>query len=287
MKTVTGPMATHLDGETTSLCSCWKITRRDGSILGFTDLDIDILYSGVTYHAAIGYKRTAVETSDSFEVDNLTIEGILNSSFIAASDVRKGLYDFAEVEVFILNYKDLGMGKVILRTGWMGEVILNRKGTFSSEIRGLNQILNINIGDLYTTECDADLGSTRCGVNLATYTVSGTVTQIDLASKVFRASALPATSANYYNLGGLKFTSGANIGKLIEIKNHEESIRQFEMFLTFPFPILVGETFDVYPGCDKIVTTCFSKFNNAVNHRGEPYMPGIDKASSYANSLGQ
>jgi len=30
-------------------------------------------------------------------------------------------------------------------------------------------------------------------------------------------------------------------------------------------------------GCDKTITTCFSRFNNVVNFRGEPLVPGLDR----------
>lgn len=286
MKTISPQLKSHLQGETTSICTCWKVTRRDGVTQGFTDLDVDVVYASLTYAAAAGYKRTAVETNDSFDVDNLTVEGILNSSYIDAGNVRKGLYDYAEIEVFIINYKDTSMGILPLRKGWLGEVILTQKGTFNAEMRGLTQTLNTQFGTVYASSCNADLGDSRCKVVLASHTTSGIVSQIDLGSRVFRAGAMGSTSDAFFQYGGLKFTTGQNSGKLLEVKGYVDSTRQFEMFLSFPFPITIGDQFDVYPGCDKIIYTCRDKFNNEINFRGEPYIPGIDKATSYANSLG-
>jgi len=45
----------------------------------------------------------------------------------------------------------------------------------------------------------------------------------------------------------------------------------------FPFPVQVGDTFTVVTGCDRLISTCSAKFNNVVNFRGEPNVPGIDK----------
>jgi uncharacterized phage protein (TIGR02218 family) len=39
----------------------------------------------------------------------------------------------------------------------------------------------------------------------------------------------------------------------------------------------VGNSFSLVAGCDKSFTTCAEKFNNAINFRGEPHVPGIDK----------
>jgi hypothetical protein len=36
-KTISPALAQHLAGEVTTLATCWKITRRDGAVLGFTD----------------------------------------------------------------------------------------------------------------------------------------------------------------------------------------------------------------------------------------------------------
>jgi hypothetical protein len=62
------------------------------------------------------------------------------------------------------------------------------------------------------------------------------------------------------------------------------SIEIFELFLDMPFDIQVGDTFNVYAGCDKRLTTCINKFVNAVNFRGEPYVPGQDAFLSFKTS---
>lgn len=279
-KNISVALKSHIQGDVTTLCSCVKIKRRDGTIFGMTDLDVDITYAGDLYKAYAGYKRSAVESTDSYQIDNMTVEGILNSDHINAGDVRKGLFDYAEVSVFLLNYKDLTMGAIMLRTGWMGEVTVNQKGTFTTEVRGLTQALHTVFGDVYESSCDADLGDSRCKVNLAAITGPATVTHVT-NSRIFRAVGIDAADG-IFNYGGLKFTSGGNNGLLMEVKNYTQSNAQFEMFLSFPFPVQIGDTFTVYPGCNKTVEQCYLKFNNVVNFRGEPFIPGADKANEYA-----
>ena len=43
MKTLSPALAAHMDGEVTTLATCWKLKRRDGVILGFTDHDTDVV----------------------------------------------------------------------------------------------------------------------------------------------------------------------------------------------------------------------------------------------------
>ncbi|MEI8325522.1 MAG: phage BR0599 family protein [Betaproteobacteria bacterium] len=41
----------------------------------------------------------------------------------------------------------------------------------------------------------------------------------------------------------------------------------------WPSAVTIGDTFTVYPGCDKTQATCSSKFSNLARFRGYPYVP--------------
>ena len=53
--------AQRLADEVTTLVTCWKITRRDGAVLGFTDHVRGLGVDGITYRAASGYTRMAIQ----------------------------------------------------------------------------------------------------------------------------------------------------------------------------------------------------------------------------------
>ncbi len=58
--------------------------------------------------------------------------------------------------------------------------------------------------------------------------------------------------------------------------------------MPMPNSITAGDTFNAIAGCDKTFDACVSKFNNAVNFRGEPYVPGMDRllaTAATANDL--
>ena len=48
---------------------------------------------------------------------------------------------------------------------------------------------------------------------------------------------------------------------------------QFVFILPLPYDPTVGDTFSVYPGCDKTQAVCQSKFNNVARFRGFPFIP--------------
>ena len=110
MKTVSAALAQHVAGEITTLATCWKITRRDGVVQGFTDHVRDIEIDGVTYKAAGGYTRTAIRSTADLAVDNLDVENVFSGDGITEEDLRASKYDFTEARMFLINYEDLGQG---------------------------------------------------------------------------------------------------------------------------------------------------------------------------------
>ena len=93
-------------------------------------------------------------------------------------------------------------------------------------------------------------------------------------------------AAGYFSGGEVQWLTGANAGRRMEIK--EFSNTQFTLVLPMPNSVAASDTFKAVAGCDKTFTTCYSKFSNAVNFRGEPNIPGMDKVlqtAATANDL--
>jgi uncharacterized phage protein (TIGR02218 family) len=272
MQTIPTALATHLAQEVNTLATCWSIKRKDGVTLYFTDHDRDISMGGHSYVAADSMNPSAVSSQSGLAVDNLEFEGILSAAVITETDIVAGRYDHAEISVFMVNYADPSAGTLPLKSGWLGEVTL-QGGQFIAEMRGLTSRLQQTIGDVYTSACRVALGDTKCGVNLATYTFVGAVTGLE-ADYAFIDSS--KTQANDYFAGGIvRFTSGANAGLSMEVRDF--SARRFGLFLPLPYAISLGDAFTVSAGCDKQFDTCIGRFNNAINFRGEPHVPGTDK----------
>jgi len=276
MKQISAALSGHLTGETTTLASCWKLTRRDATVFGFTDHDQNIVFESVTYKAATGFTPSAIENNASLGVDNLDIEGMLSDSDIRETDILAGKYDFSEIEIFQVNYKDLTQGALKLRRGWLGEVSL-QKHQFVAEVRGLTQRLSQTIGQLFSPACRATLGDSRCTVNLIPHTITGSVTTLT-SNQEFKDNARTEASG-IFSSGLLTFTSGENDGLSIEVKEYTLVSGGGQILLALPMPYLItaGDTYSMIKGCDKTIGTCFNRFNNVVNFRGEPSVPGLDR----------
>lgn len=282
MKTLTAGLAAHVALETTTMASCWKVTRAtDGQVLGFTSHDEDLVVSGVTYTAATGYKATAIQTTAQFAVDNLDIEGVLDSAGLLDVDLAAGLWDFSTVEIFEVNWADLTQGTLKQRKGWLGEVRTGRVG-FVAELRGVMQKLQQSLGRLYGSGCDADLGDARCKVVLggspSLYTVSGAVTSVT-SNRVFADSS--RTEANgWFDQGKITWTSGENDDLSMEVKSYLLAGGAISLVLPMGYTVTIGDAYTMTAGCDKTFATCVSKFGNSVNFRGFPSVPGVKRLIS-------
>ena len=79
MRQLPAALQSALDSGTTTLCWCWKLTTRDGAVLGFTDHDRDLDFDGVTYRATTGFTASDMQSSLGLNVDNLEVAGALSS----------------------------------------------------------------------------------------------------------------------------------------------------------------------------------------------------------------
>jgi len=272
VKTQSAALAAHRLG-TTTLAYMWLVTRLDGAVYSFTSHNEDIVYGGRTYQAAAGFTPSAIASAADLSVTNLEIIGPISAATVSEDDVTTGKWDGASIEVFEVNYADLTMGRMLLSSGTLGNVSTG-KLQFQSEQRGIEQQLQQPIGRVYAPTCDANLGDSRCGINLPALQVSGTVTSVT-SRRVFAASALLQAS-DYFGGGVVTWVTGANAGLGMEVQIFVSG--SFELALNMPGTIAIGDTFTVVPGCRKRRTEdCKNKFNNVINFRGFPDIPGNNK----------
>lgn len=277
MKNLDPAFAQHIASGATTLCWCWRVTRADGTQLGFTDHDRPLIFDGTTFEAATGFSASEMTESLGLSVDNLEVQSALSSDALAEADLAAGFYDNAEVEIFRVNWSDVSQ-RVLMRSGTIGEV--RRAGTaFAAEIRGLSHHLNQPKGRLFQYGCDADLGDARCKIDLTSpvHRGLGTIIAVE-TSRRFTASGLSTFAAGWFSRGLLTFTSGAASGQAIEVKEHTlaGSVATVELWAPARMPLAPSQTFNITAGCDKHAATCSTKFSNIVNFRGFPHMPGND-----------
>jgi len=283
MKDISPEMLAHLAEDTTTLAYLWKVVREDGQVFGFTSHDEQIVYDGVTYEASSGFMPTSIATNNGLAVDDVELEGILDSEAITQEDIMRGLWDRAEVFLYQVNYKDLTMGAIILRRGWLGEITAGTN-RFNVELRGLNQRLQQQIGQNYSPICRASLGDTKCKFDLDTVIDSDIgVAEVTADNKFVDLEFTQFYEIEQINTAKIRFTSGANQGVVREVKRYLGAVdgqtnygEWLELFIAPPYPIEVGDTVDFIPGCNKTLQMCRDIYDNVINFRGEPHVPVAD-----------
>lgn len=119
-----------------------------------------------------------------------------------------------------------------------------------------------------------DMGCDPAQTLLASKTVSGTLTGVTDGAH-FTTNLTQAD--DYFDLGGMQMTSGPANGLRSTVSSSKNS--GGAVVLVFPFATLpaVGNTFTIYPGCDRQQATCTAKFSTGGIPRaqfgGVPYMP--------------
>lgn len=276
MKVIPIAVLNNFTSPVSSRTDLWKIQRRDGQIFGFTSHDKDITFDGLVYRSQAGFNTSQNETSAGFGVDNMKTSGYLDLSFITEWDVLTRKWDGARVWLARCNWRNPSAGIEKMRRGRLGEMGVT-KVSFETELLGLMQQMQQTVGRTYLAECDANLGDARCKVDLAAFTVTGTVTT---GGSHFGFTDSDRTEADgWFTNGELTITSGVNKGLEMEVKAFASG--SFELLEALPGLISPGDTYSVYAGCNKIRDgDCALKFNNRLNHRGFPSKPTEDQVSA-------
>lgn len=299
MRTISSAMQTLLNSDSIdALATFWKITRKDGTVLGFTDWSSNVTAGSpaVVYEADSGVSRSALQQRVDLAVPNQELSGILTSDTITSGDIRAGKYNGAQIECFMAVPTDsefAAYGTIRLPGAYVGEVTI-QDGMYVAEMRGLTYLLQQTFINVYVPTCRADFadsdGANLCKLVASNYIVTGAITTINTANFTFTSTAVtgpgldvPAEAGvpsgiGVFSFGQVKFTSGQNEGFVAEITQNPYAVaNHFEvtLYVPTPYPMTVGDEFTALTGCSKTVARCI-QYGNSVNHRGTPAIPGLN-----------
>ncbi len=267
----------HLEAGLTTVARAWALTRRDGTRLGFTDHDRDLAFDGLVFKADTGLTARALMQTTGLSVDNSEAVGALSDAAITEADIRAGRYDGAQIEAWLVNWANPDERMMQFR-GSLGELV-RAEGGFQAELLGLGEALNAPQGLVYQRPCSAVLGDARCRVDLS---VPGYVSErpcegVEEAVR-FTFADFTGFDDRWFERGRLVVLSGEAAGLSGAIKNDRLGAegREIELWQAIRAPIAPGDMLRFEAGCDKQAPTCRLKFNNFVNFRGFPDIPGED-----------
>lgn len=285
--TISPEFQAHIASGLTNFARCWALMRRDGTRQGFTDHDRDITFDGLVFKADTGLTARALMQSTGLSIDNSEAVGALSDASVTEADIRAGRYDGAVVEAWLVNWQDPSERLMQFR-GTMGEVT-RAAGGFQAELMGLAEALNQPQGRVYQTPCSAVLGDARCAFDfvLPGY-VSERAAEGIVDGVTFNFADFTGFDDRWFERGRVQVLTGAAAGLVGVVKNDRLSStgRVIELWEALRADIFPGDMLRIEAGCDKLSPTCRLKFDNFVNYRGFPDIPGEDWLMSYPTASG-
>jgi uncharacterized phage protein (TIGR02218 family) len=143
----------------------------------------------------------------------------------------------------------------------------------------LHLIYNVIVGSSLEITVTFGPGATLILVNN-----SGALGSITKTGDTLGAVVIGQFGAPLLDGGTVTWLSGENQGRSMEMRTYDSGSNLVSLWLGMNFPITAGDRFSYYAQCDKRRDTCFNQFNNILNFRGEPDMPGTDAVLSYPDT---
>ncbi len=287
-KTQSQDLYDHLLGGATTTCRCWLVERKDGWRRGFTDHDRDLVIDGISFAASSGFTASALEATTGLAVNNTETVGAISDAGITDEDIEAGRFDGAEVTCWFVNWEEPDQRLIRFR-GSIGEIDRNDE-SFTAELLGMTELLNQPQGRVYQRECSAMLGDAKCKFDRDTegFHVELPILEMEDA-RIFRFDCPENLAIGWFERGRMEILGGSGEGLWSWIKNDliVGGYREITLWQDLRANIDVGDLVRLESGCDKSAFTCASKFENFLNFRGCPHIPGEDWLTSYPRSGGE
>lgn len=272
MINVSPELLAALSADLTYLCRILTFARPDGTVLRFTDHDVDLLFEGETYISTKAFSASATNLTLNRLNNNVDIVCILDPNTIRYEELVMGLYDNAKVTLSIVSYKHLEYGAVELINGLIQNCQVTNRQSATLSVRGNVKRAQKQVCETYSAECRAQFGDARCKVDLAPHTYDFTVTTYVYRQQFF-SEDLVGHSPEFFARGVVEWLTGPNKGIRIEVIGSNEG--NIHLLLPIPMPMSPGDTGKIVRGCFKTLAAC-QGYNNVPNYRGEPYVPTED-----------
>lgn len=264
--------------EVLTLAHLIEITRQDGFVLRLTDCDSDLTVGGFLYRSDIGFTASALLIGMNLQqAQGLTLTIGLKDDGITDNDLRKRRYDGADVQYYECDFTQPTDSKLLIFKGRIGRAAYRDTGDAELEILPFVDDTVRYADEIYQQTCRNSLGDSLCRFAILSFGINFTVTRVGSATSFFVDTFGPTAAGRpdqeYFSEGQLKWLTGGNTEWASDIIHSDYGTLNIKTFFPPPVTPAVGDTGLMYPGCNKALSTCQSKFDNVLNFNGEPYVP--------------
>lgn len=264
--------------ELEGVATFWRIFRADGIAHGLISHDRALTFDGITHQAAPGMLPSAIRKSSGLSLDSAEVEGALSHRSISEDDLALGLFDGADIAIGVIDWESLD--RAVLYRGNLGKIDQS-SGSFTAELRSAKAALDRDLVPRTSPTCRAEFCGPGCNLSRQSHIRMLATNAIDLDNN---AVGFPDIDEALYLEGRVRFLEGPQLGREFAVIGTSDGM----LVLDRPLDVRtdVGMKAELQAGCDHTLATCRTRFGNAVNFRGEPYLPGNDLLARYANPQG-
>lgn len=213
MRELSAEQKQSLASHSTTLCWAWRLQRKDGFILGFTDHDRPIIIDDLTYEPRNGFDAGVIDQDIGFSINSAQVNSVFSSDAITEDDLRGGLYDGAKIDLFRVDWDS--PTKPIHMSHWIfGDVQFGASG-FEVELIGRASKLDRSTGRVFSRHCDAEFGDGRCQLNRDDFP-SGTVCPRTLSACREQFNNVLNFRGFPYLLGDDALTRNPQVGEVLD-----------------------------------------------------------------------
>jgi len=266
--------ASELEG----VATFWRIERRDGVTIGLTNHDRDLCFDGLRHQASPGMVPSAIRRTRDLSPDSAEVSGALCASGLCGDDLEAGRFDGASFAIGLVDWETLE--RSVLFRGRLGEVA-QAGGMFQVELQGAKALLDIDPVPRTSPTCRADFCGPGCNLSPARFTHETSIASCDAeAGRIGLADGLAVAP---FAGGWMRWVDGPHAGETMPIVG----VADGALLLDEPAlaPMTPGTAVILREGCDRTIATCHERFANAVNFRGEPFLPGNDLVTRHAGMM--
>lgn len=259
------------------MADLYTVALVDGTVLRYTSADVDIIVGARQFSASgpiISRGRTRVVLG--LQVDTLDLKFTADASHLVGGApfvqvATNGALDGAELDLeraFAAAPGEAIVGTVLLFSGRVSDTKANGLSV-QMIARSHLELLNVPMPrNLYQPPCMNSLYDAGCGVARAAHAVNSAVASGSTRQHI---NCALTEAAGHFDIGEIVITSGPNIGVRRTVRSYTPGL--VRLAYPLPYTSTVGNTFTIYPGCDKRLATCDSKFGNKPRFRGTPFVP--------------
>lgn len=263
-----------------------------GAVYTLTDAQLDLHYRGLTYYATQfgAWSLTQPIKSSLGFSSNETALGVYAPPSVVANGtnvalltaIYLGLFEGCTLTVetvYMPTWDDTSLGTEIRFGGIQSGTPKMGRTEANLKFNDWSYILNLSVPNaLISAPCNWVLYGAGCNIAASAFAHNGVLGFSSSMSTALNPNFpdFPiGPPAGYFSQGVVKFNTGPNAGLSYSIKLDQSGLFLAQKTFAVPF---IGDQITAYAGCDHTLATCASKFSNAINFRGFPFVPVPESA---------